>query len=177
MSKMIDGQWVLEGDIATVSTSGEYKREDSVLRDWIGDEKYPAEANRYHLYVAYNCPWAHRTLIFRALKKLESVIGVSVVKPRRTDQGWVFGEHENTDHLFAYDYLHQVYQRAENDYTGRVTVPVLFDTQTGTIVSNESSEIIRMLNSAFNSFTDVEHDFFPPEHQEAIESWNEKIYH
>ena len=173
---MINGQWVTEGDIATVSTNGEYQREDSVLRDWIGEEPYPAAANRYHLYIAYNCPWAHRTLIFRALKGLESVIGLSVVKPRRTDQGWVFDKNAYKDDLFSSNSLHEIYQRAKSDYTGRVTVPILFDKQSETIVSNESSEIIRMLNSAFDDYAERTDDYYPLANRDAIDYWNDIIY-
>ena len=176
MSKMINGKWFTEGDIATVSTSGEYQRENSVLRNWVGEARFPAAANRYHLYVADNCPWAHRTLLFRTLKQLENVISVSTVQPRRTDQGWVFGEDPNRDDLFGFDYLHQVYHHAVNDYTGRVTVPVFFDRKSDSIVSNESSEIIRMLNNAFDEFTDVKYDFYPDPLREQIDHWNERIY-
>lgn len=161
MSRMIDGKWFTEGDIATLSADGEYQREDSVLRHWIGDGQYPAAPNRYHLYIAHNCPWAHRTTIFRVLKKLEAVISVSVVKTRRTDQGWVFDGTKYVDDLYGSASLHEVYRRALSTYSGRVTVPVLFDKETETIVSNESSEIIRMLNSNFNEFTDCGDDFYP----------------
>lgn len=176
MSKMINGEWLTEGDIAIVSSTGEYQREDSVLRNWIGQAPYPAARGRYHLYVAYNCPWAHRTLIFRTLKHLEEVISVSVVKPRRTDQGWVFGDDEYHDQLFSNASLHEIYRRALNDYTGRVTVPVLFDKQTETIVSNESAEIIRMLNCEFNEFTDCQQDYYPESLRREIDKWNDKIY-
>ena len=176
MSRMIDGKWFTEGDIATVSSNGEYQREDSVLRNWIGDNRYPAAPNRYHLYVAHNCPWAHRTIIFRALKKLEDIISVSVVKTRRTDQGWVFGDTDFIDDLYGSKSLHEIYSRALSTYSGRVTVPVLFDKETETIVSNESSEIIRMLNSGFNEFTDCQDDFYPHHKRNEIDQWNEKIY-
>jgi len=177
VSRMLNGRWLSEDDIATVSTSGEYQREDSVLRDWIGTERYPSVAGRYHLYVAYNCPWAHRTLILRALKCLDDVVTVSVVKPRRTDQGWVFGEGEFCDHLYGSDSLHDIYRRALDDYTGRVTVPVLFDKQTESIVSNESSEIIRMLNDGFNEFTACATDYYPQSLRADIDNWNKRIYH
>ena len=177
MSTMINGKWLTEGDIATVSSGGEYEREDSVLRAWIGEDRYPAAPDRYHLYVAHNCPWAHRTLIFRTLKKLQDVISVSVVKPRRTDQGWVFDDSEYTDDLYASKSLHEIYRRALNNYTGRVTVPVLFDKKTETIVSNESSEIIRMLNSRFDEFTDCQDNYYPKPLRSIIDQWNEKIYH
>lgn len=176
MSRMIDGEWFTEGDIATVSAGGEYERENSVLREWIGGEQYPAARGRYHLYVAHNCPWAHRTLILRTLKKLHDVISVSVVKPRRTDQGWIFDDSEYIDNLYGSANLHEIYRRALNDYTGRVTVPVLFDKKTETIVSNESSEIIRMLNSAFDEFTDCQDDYYPKPLRKEIDQWNEKIY-
>ena len=137
---------------------------------------FPLHPNRYHLYVAYNCPWAHRTLIYRALKQLEPILSVSIVKPRRTDQGWIFDQQDYRDDLFAYDYLHQVYRHAVNDYTGRVTVPVLFDKQSNSIVSNESSEIIRMLNNAFNHFTTATEDYYPLKFQAEIDRWNARIY-
>ena len=177
MSKMINGEWLTEGDVAIGSNTGEYRREDSVLRHWIGEGSYPAARDRYHLYVAYNCPWAHRTLIFRKLKQLEDVISVSVVKTRRTDQGWVFDDAEYRDQLYGSASLHEIYRRALDDYTGRVTVPVLFDKQTETIVSNESAEIIRMLNNAFNEFTDCQDDYYPESLRADIDKWNEKIYH
>lgn len=177
MSRMIDGKWFTEGDIATLSADGEYQREDSVLRHWIGDGQYPAAPNRYHLYIAHNCPWAHRTTIFRVLKKLEAVISVSVVKTRRTDQGWVFDGTKYVDDLYGSASLHEVYRRALSTYSGRVTVPVLFDKETETIVSNESSEIIRMLNSNFNEFTDCGDDFYPKNRRSDIDNWNEIIYH
>ena len=177
MSKMINGKWFTEGDIATVSATGEYQRANSVLRNWVGEARFPAEANRYHLYVADNCPWAHRTLLFRTLKQLESVISVSTVRPRRTDQGWIFGEDPHQDDLFGFNYLHEVYRFAVTDYTGRVTVPVLFDRQSESIVSNESSEIIRMLNHEFDEFTAVKDDYYPEALREEIDHWNERIYH
>ena len=176
MSRMIEGRWHTQGDIATVSKSGSYEREDSVLRNWIGEPAYPAESGRYHLYVAYNCPWAHRTLLLRAAKALESVISVSVSRPRRTDQGWVFDNEDYRDHVHGFDCLHQVYSHAVPDYTGRVTVPALYDRHSNTIVSNESADIIRMLNSGFNEFTDVNTDFYPESHRNEIDRWNERIY-
>jgi putative glutathione S-transferase len=143
-----------------------------------GDSGFEAEAGRYHLYVSLACPWAHRTLIFRKLKKLEDMIDVSVVHHFMGDQGWTFETDEAAtgDRLFGADRLHQIYTRAKSDYTGRVTVPVLWDKKTGTIVSNESSEIIRMFNSAFDGLTGDTQDFYPEALRAEIDAVNERVY-
>jgi len=165
---------------------GEFKRMESTFRHWVtvdgsagpaGDEGFKAEANRYHLYVSHACPWAHRTVIFRKLKKLENIIGLSIVEPEMLQQGWTFSEEgEYVDHLYGYKYLHEIYTRAEKEFTGQITVPVLWDKKRNTIVNNESSEIIRMLNSAFNEFTDVKTDYFPEHLRQKIDVINEPIY-
>lgn len=185
MGKLIAGTWTEEDQLPT-SKDGAFERPDSVLRNWVtadgaagpsGDGGFAAAPGRYHLYVAINCPWAHRTMIIRRLKKLEDAIPMSVVRPGRGDEGWAFDADGGfPDHLFGATYLHEIYTRSHPDYTGRVTVPVLFDTERGVIVSNESSEIIRMLNESFDAWADTGHDYYPHNLRPAIDGWNEKIY-
>jgi len=146
----------------TDSTGGEFVRQESQFRHWIspdGDTGFAAEAGRYHLYVSLACPWAHRALIFRQLKQLETLVGVTVVDPLMLDQGWVFNE--SGEPLYGLQQLHQIYTRAQPDYSGRVTVPVLWDKRRQTIVNNESAEIIRMFNSAFDHLTGNRDDYYP----------------
>jgi len=180
---LVDGVWRNEG-YDTDAKGGRFERQASRFRNFVtpdgspgptGEGGFPAEAGRYHLYVSLACPWAHRTLIFRKLKGLEDVISVSGVDPLRLDEGWTFSE-ERPDPLFGARRLYEVYQRADPRYTGRVTVPVLFDKKRGTIVSNESSEIIRMMNSAFDALTGNALDFYPEEHREAIDAVNAEVY-
>jgi putative glutathione S-transferase len=140
-----------------------------------GEGGFQAEAGRYHLYVSLACPWAHRTLIFRKLKKLTEVIGVSVVDPHMLAEGWEFND-ELPDHLHGSRRLYEVYLRAEPRYSGRVTVPVLWDKERGTIVSNESADIIRMLNSAFDVFGDATLDFYPEALRTEIDALNTVVY-
>jgi len=186
MGLLIEGKWH-DRWYDTKDNNGEFLREDSQFRSWItpdgsagpsGVAGFPAEAGRYHLYVSLACPWAHRTLIFRKLKSLEDTIAVSIVHPHMLDNGWVFDdwEGETGDNLYGYKYLHQQYTRAKSEYTGRVTVPVLWDSQRETIVSNESSEIIRMFNSSFNEFTPVKTDYYPEDLLEEINLINANIY-
>ncbi|WP_404402692.1 glutathione S-transferase family protein [Pelagibacterium halotolerans] len=187
MGRLIDGKWSTQW-YDTKSTGGKFKRSESAFRNWItadgspgptGDGGFAAESGRYHLYVSYACPWAHRTLIFRALKGLEDHITVSVVSPKMPDEtGWAFtGElGSDTDPLFGADYLWQVYTKAMPNYSGRVTVPALWDKKTSTIVSNESAEIIRMFNSAFNGLTGNTLDFYPEAKREEIDRINARIY-
>jgi putative glutathione S-transferase len=139
---------------------------------------FKAEPGRYHLYVSLACPWAHRTLIYRKLKKLEDVISVDVVHHYMGKDGWTFVKEDGAtgDSLFGSDYMHQIYTRADPTYSGRVTVPVLWDKQTGTIVSNESAEIIRMLNSAFDEWGDATVDLSPAHLLPSIDAANERIY-
>ena len=156
-----DGQWH-EGWYDTGKTAGEFVRTTSKFRSWItadGSSGFPAEPGRYHLYVSLACPWAHRTLIARVLKGLQDAISVSVVEPVMT-QGWSFSD-ALPDHLHGFQYLHQVYSAADPQYTGRVLVPVLWDKKTRTIVSNESSEILRMFNEAFAAFARNDVDLYP----------------
>ena len=178
MSGYLDnGQWH-EGWYNTELTGGEFVRTQSAFRNWVttdGSSSYPAESSRYHLYVSLACPWAHRTLIVRVLKKLEAAIPVSIVEPVMSEQGWSFSP-ALPDHANGYSYLHQLYTAAKPDYSGRVTVPVLWDTATHTIVSNESADIIRMLNSAFNAFADASVDHYPPELHAEIDRINTFVY-
>jgi len=143
-----------------------------------GDAGYKAEAGRYHLYVSLACPWAHRTLIFRALKGLEDMISVSVVHWYMADKGWTFqpGDGVIADPLNSAEYMYQIYTAAKSDYSGRVTVPVLWDKQSESIVSNESPEIIRMFNSAFDNIGAKTGDYYPAALQNEIDSLNERIY-
>jgi len=165
---------------------GEFKRMASTFRNWVtvdgqpgptGDGDFMAEPDRYHLYVSKACPWAHRTVIFRKLKKLENIIGLSIVEPDMLEQGWTFSESgEYSDHLHAYRFMHEIYLRADNVFTGQITVPVLWDKKRNTIVNNESSEIIRMLNSEFNEFTEVKTDYYSIQLRENIDEVNQPIY-
>lgn len=161
--------------IAPRSKSGEYIRPNSQFRNFIStdkDSRYPAAAGRYHLYVGMSCPWAHRTLIVRALKGIEDIISVTVVYPSPIAGGWVFNEEEEGCASLA-----QFYAAAQPGYSGRATVPVLWDKQTKTIVNNESAEIIVMLNSEFNEFAkNPTIDLYPENLKEKIDWWNEKIY-
>lgn len=179
MGKLIDGVWHREDRLST--QDGRFQRADSSFREKIsadGSSAYPAEAGRYHLYASYACPWAHRTLIFRKLKKLEEAISVSVVEAQMGEQGWSFSN-AYPDPLNGYDHLHQVYTRAKPDYTGRATVPVLWDKQSQTIVNNESAEIIRLLNREFDAYSQgrAELDFYPQRLRDEIDAINERIYH
>ncbi len=166
--------------------NGDFKRMESIFRNWItvdghpgstGEGDFIAEPDRYHLYVSNACPWAHRTVIFRKLKKLEDVIGLSIVEAHMMEQGWTFAvQGKYVDQLYGYRFLHELYTKADNKFTGQITVPVLWDKKRNTIVNNESSEIIRMLNSAFNNFTDVKTDFYPEELRQQINIVNRPIY-
>ncbi|HGS4547703.1 TPA: glutathione S-transferase family protein [Vibrio cholerae] len=175
MGKLIKGKW---HDVwyDTKQHDGEFIREDAGFRDWVKatpDAQFAAESGRYHLYVSLACPWAHRTLIFRALKGLQTHIDVTIVCPDMLSHGWQFGMPEP---LYGCTQLHQLYTHAKADYTGRVTVPVLWDKKLHTIVSNESSEIIRMFNSAFNELTGNQTDYYPQALRTVIDEWNEFIY-
>ncbi|MCY1668181.1 glutathione S-transferase family protein [Rhizobium sp. SL86] len=188
MGRLVDGVWQ---DVwyDTRSTGGHFKRADSSFRNWVtadgapgptGDGGFKAEAGRYHLYVSLACPWAHRTLIFRKLKKLEDAISVSVVHPLMLEQGWEFRPEDDADAtadpLFDAKTLWQVYVNADPHYSGRVTVPVLWDKQKNTIVSNESSEIIRMFNTAFDGLTGSTDDFCPADLLPEIDEINRLVY-
>jgi len=166
---------------------GEFIRATSSFRNWVtedgsagpeGEDGFKAEANRYHLYISHACPWAHRTMIFRRLKGLQDIISVSVVHPLMPEESWVFGEYPGAtiDHINDAHYLYENYYKANPDFNGLVTVPVLWDKKNATIVNNESSEIIRMFNSAFNKFSSNKEDYYPLALRDEIDSINEIIY-
>lgn len=187
MGQLVNGVWQ---DVwyDTKSTQGHFKRTTPQFRDWItadgqpgpnGSKGFKAESGRYHLYVSLACPWAHRTLLMRKLKGLEQMISVSVVHPLMLEHGWTFAtDFEDTtgDQLFGFDYLYQVYLKALPEYSGRVTVPVLWDKQENTIVNNESSEIIRMFNSAFDHLGAKPGDYYPETLRNKIDDLNDWIY-
>jgi len=186
MGNMVDGVWHADG-LFKSDEKGSFKRPDSGFRDWVtadgapgpdGQPGHRAEPGRYHLYVSYACPWAHRTLILRALKGLDAMIDVSVVDPVMRENGWTFATtHGGTgDPLHGADYLWQLYARARDGYSGKVTVPVLWDKARNTIVSNESAEIIRMLNSAFDGSGALEGDYYPAGLRDEIDAVNAAVY-
>jgi putative glutathione S-transferase len=179
MGLLQKGEWVDQW-YDTDNSGGEFRRQDSRFRNWLtpngeagpsGEQGFKAEKGRYQLYVSLACPWAHRTLIFRQLKELDQYIEVTVVEPIMLENGW-----EMNDTLYGLDFLYQLYLKADENYEGRVTVPVLWDKQTQTIVSNESSEIIRMFNSAFNHLTANTADYYPQPLVKTIHSLNDRIY-
>ncbi|MES0810936.1 glutathione S-transferase family protein [Roseibium sp. SCPC15] len=163
------------------SKDGRYHRQETDFRNWISHKpgaQFAPEAGRYHLYVSYACPWAHRTLIMRSLKGLENTISVSAVAPVVDQDGWEFSDAGGrySDPLFGKRFLHEIYTQADPSYTGRVSVPVLWDKELNTIVSNESAEIIRMLNSEFSDFSSNDRDFAPADLLEEIDAVNELVY-
>jgi len=177
MGLLVDGNWQ-DRWYDTKKSGGKFVREDSVFRDSIGsgsDARFPAESGRYHLYVSHACPWAHRTLIFRALKGLEDAIDVTVVDPLMLENGWELSK--DSGPVDGAKFMHEVYTKALSDYTGRVTVPVLWDKKTETIVSNESADIIRMFNSAFDGIGAAPGDYYPEQLREEIDAVNERVYH
>ncbi len=186
MGLLVDGQWQ-DKWYDTKSTGGRFKRQDSQFRNWVtpdgspgpsGEGGFAAEPGRYHLYVSLACPWAHRTLIFRKLKGLENMISLSVVHWAMLDEGWTFQEAEGVipDPVNNARVMHEVYTTADPVYTGRVTVPVLWDKERETIVSNESAEIIRMLNSAFDGIGATPGDYYPQALREEIDAINARVY-
>ncbi len=186
MGQLVDGKWV--GDQYNKRPNmGKFVRKSASFRNWItangepgptGEGGFKAEPGRYHLYVSLACPWAHRTLIFRKLKGLESAIAISVVNAFMGDDGWTFaaGDRVIPDAVNNKKRLYEIYTLANPDYAGRVTVPVLWDRQTNTIVSNESSEIIRMFNAAFDEVGAKAGDYYPPSWRDEIDSLNDRIY-
>ncbi|HEX2137930.1 MAG TPA: glutathione S-transferase family protein [Microvirga sp.] len=186
MGLLIDGVWHDQW-YDTRNTGGRFVRKTSAFRSWVtpdgaagptGEGGFKAEPGRYHLYVSLACPWAHRTLIFRKLKGLETMISLSVVHWRMLEHGWTFEDGPGVipDPVHGARYLHEVYSAAMPDYTGRVTVPVLWDKERATIVNNESSEIIRMFNTAFDGVGAAPGDYYPEEHREEIDELNARIY-
>jgi putative glutathione S-transferase len=179
MGLLQQGKWV-DKWYDTKNNDGEFRRQDSRFRSWLtangaagpnGEQGFKAEKGRYHLYVSLACPWAHRTLIFRELKGLQEYIDVTAVEPIMLENGW-----ELSDPLYGFDYAYQLYLKADPSYEGRVTVPILWDKQTQTIVSNESSEIIRMFNTAFNHLTGDKTDYYPENLRSKIDSVNTRVY-
>jgi putative glutathione S-transferase len=184
MGLLVDGVWQQDGDR---TKDGHFVRPPTRFRNWVtpdgsaepsGQGGFAAEAGRYHLYVSLACPWAHRTVIFRKLKGLENVISMSVVSPDMMKDGWTFNKDEGSsgDEVNGKSKLSEIYVLADPKYTGRVSVPVLWDKKKKTIVNNESSEIIRMLNSAFDAFTNVRSDYYPKELRGEIDRLNDLIY-
>jgi glutathionyl-hydroquinone reductase len=185
---LVDGKWTADWHpVQATDAKGGFVRQISGFRNWVtpdgcagqtGEGGFKAEAGRYHLYVALICPWASRTLIGRALKKLEDVISVSVVEPALSDQGWRFGDYPgaNRDELNSATYMHEIYTSADPHYTGRATVPVLWDKERRTIVNNESADILRMLNSGFGAIADGALDLYPEDLHTEIDALNERIY-
>ncbi|MFC0228194.1 glutathione S-transferase family protein [Serratia aquatilis] len=187
MGQLVDGVWQ-DTWYDTKSTGGRFQRSTAKFRNWVtadgkagehGIAGFKAEHDRYHLYVSLACPWAHRTLLMRKLKGLEQIIPVSVVHPLMHENGWTFGTDfpaTTSDTLYHYDFLYQLYLRADPNYSGRVTVPVLWDKQQQTIVSNESADIIRMFNHAFDALGARTGDYYPLELREKIDTLNSWIY-
>jgi putative glutathione S-transferase len=188
MAMLVNGKWTAGWHpMQSKDAKGGFVRQESQFRNWItrdgdpgptGEGGFPPEAGRYHLYVALTCPWACRTLFVRKLKGLDEVISVSVVEPAMTDQGWRFGDFPGADRdtLNGATYLHEIYTRANPTYTGRATVPVLWDKRRQTIVNNESADIIRMLNGAFGKLARSDIDLYPPDLRAEIDALNEPIY-
>ena len=180
MGMLVNGIWKEDADVATDQV-GNYVRAASGFRDQISSSRangFKAEANRYHLYVSHACPWSSRVLIMRSLKKLESVISLSVTDAFVGKNGWSFGKtgNETEDSAQQAHYLKEIYLLSNNHYTGRVSVPVLWDKQTKKIVNNESVDIMRMLNSEFNAFSPVAENYYPTHLKSEIDSINEFIY-
>jgi putative glutathione S-transferase len=186
MGLLIDGEWHDEW-YDTEKSGGRFERFTATFRNWVtadggagpsGEAGFEAEAGRYHLYVAGSCPWAHRTLIWRRLKGLAEIVSISIAQSRKNDQGWTFEEGEwlIPDHVNGATYLHQIYTLAEPEYSGRVTVPTLWDKRHGTIVNTESSEIVRMFDTAFDGVGAAGPELYPAELRPEIDALNERIY-
>lgn len=186
MGLLVDGFWQ-DKWYNTEESGGKFKREDAVFRNWVtkdgssgpdGKGGFKAEAGRYHLYICHACPWANRAMIFRTLKGLEDIISVSAVHWFMGSNGWTFRQDEHTSpDPMGHHYLHQLYTKAKPDYTGHVTTPTLWDKETDTIVSNESADIIRMFNSAFDEVGATGQDFYPQRLRPEIDKINERVYH
>ena len=185
---LVNGKWTTDWQpVQAKDEKGGFVRQSSSFRNWItqdgsagptGEGGFEAEAGRYHLYVAYICPWASRTLMARKLKKLDDVVSVSVVDPTLSDQGWRFGAYPGSDRdtVNGATYLHELYTRADPAINGRATVPVLWDRKRGTIVNNESAEIVRIFNTGFGDLADASVDLYPADLRGEIEALNERIY-
>lgn len=176
MGRLVDGKWI-DSDTLMRSADGRFVRNESHFRHRIAaDGPHPPAKGRYHLYVAQACPWAHRTMIMRALKGLTQVVSASVVKPLMLENGWQI-DPEDPGPVPGLTYLHELYTRADAEHSGRVTVPVLWDREANAIVNNESEEIIRMFNSDFGALANQEHDYYPEALREEIHAVNERVYH
>jgi putative glutathione S-transferase len=181
MRMLVDGEWRTDAYEAT-NEDGEFERQDTTFRDRVRDDpdaRFQPEADRYHLYVSYACPWAHGTLMTRAVTGLQDAISVSVVDPYRGDDGWQFTPGKDgctVDHLHGSDYLRELYVRADPDATCRVTVPVLWDTEEDTIVNNESREIIRMLDTEFGDVASRDVDLYPEGHRDEVDRLIDEMY-
>jgi putative glutathione S-transferase len=180
MYQFVDGDWVPEYE--ATNDEGEFDRQETTFRDWIKDDpdaEFPAESGRYHLYVSYACPWAHRTLVTHALKGLGDTVSVDVVDPYRDDDGWQFTPEKDgctPDTVNGFEYLREAYVAADPNYTGRVTVPVLWDKKRETIVNNESEEIMRMLDTTLNRFSTRDVDLYPEGYQSEVDRIIDEIY-
>lgn len=185
---LVNGKWTEDWQpVQATDAKGGFVRQISGFRNWVtpdgragptGEAGFKAEPGRYHLYVALICPWASRTLIARRLKGLEAAVSVSVVEPALSDQGWRFGDSPGSDRdtLNGATYMHEIYTRADPHYTGRATVPVLWDKQRKTIVNNESADILRMFNAGFGALASGEHDLYPQDLRAEIDALSERIY-
>jgi glutathionyl-hydroquinone reductase len=185
---LIDGKWTGAWQpVQATDAKGGFIRQTSSFRHWVtsdgsagptGEGGFKAEAGRYHLYVALICPWASRTLIGRKLKGLEGVVGLSVVEPKLSEEGWRFGGYPGAtpDHANSAPFMHEIYTRADPHFTGRATVPVLWDKERQTIVNNESADILRMFNTGFGTLANTSVDLCPQEHRADIDAWNARIY-
>jgi glutathionyl-hydroquinone reductase len=185
---LVDGKWSEAWrPVQTTDAKGGFVRQVSSFRNWItpdgaagptGEGGFLAESGRYHLYAAFGCPWATRVLIARKLKRLEDAVSVAIAEPAMTDEGWRFGDYPGADRdtVNGATYLHQIYTRADPHFTGRATVPALWDRRRGTIVNNESADILRMFNSGFGALADASIDLYPPDLSAAIDALNAKVY-
>jgi putative glutathione S-transferase len=182
MSRFVDGEWLSEAELTEKSENGSFERQESVFRDFVRDDpdaEFPVEAGRYHLYVSYACPWAHRTLIARAQMGLEDAISVDVVDPFRAEDGWQFTPEKEgctADSINDFDYLREAYKLADPNVDGRPTVPVLWDKETETIVNNESREILRMLTTEFTSLATRDADLLPAGYEDEVDALLDDIY-
>ncbi len=181
MGLLINGKWDAQATMIPIE-DGRFVREPAAFRDVVtadGASGFKAEPGRYHLYVAYHCPWAWRTILMRRLKRLESVISMTIAIPNDRREGWVFGDYPGgctPDAVNGFTHLHQAYTATRPDYSGTVSVPVLWDKQRGVIVNNESPDIMRMFNSAFDAFTDAREDYYPLELRADIDAVNQRVY-
>ncbi|EJN60749.1 glutathione S-transferase family protein [Halogranum rubrum] len=174
MNMLVDGEWRTDAYEST-DDDGEFDRQETSFRNWVGEEQFPAEAGRYHLYICRACPWAHRTAMMRALKGLEHAVSLSLVEPVRIDDGWEFSE-QYPDPLYEQEFLRDIYVKADDEFTGRVTVPVLWDKERETVVNNESEEIMRMLDTEFDELAEHDVDLYPESRQDDVDELVDDIY-